>query len=139
MKDTLSTTATLLKALGSDVRLRLLQALRGDQELCVCELVDALGRPHYAVSRDLAMLEKVGLVQKRRDGSWVYHALAPAAQSGGFAAELLRLLGDHLTDAPEVRADAERLARRMALRDGERCVVSVADFVTELPVAGELS
>ena len=110
MTETLDATADLLRVLGNENRLRILQALAG-RELCVCELVDALGRAHYAVSRDLAALQKVGLVRERREGSWMYHSIAPEAQ-----------------------ADEARLARRLALRDGDRCVVAVADFTTQAPV-----
>ena len=126
MSDILDATAEVLRILGCETRLRIVQALAG-RELCVCELVDSLGRPHYAVSRDLAALQKVGLVRERREGSWVYHSLAPKAAAGVFASGLLRLLQQRLVDAPEPRADRERLARRLALRNGNRCVVAVAE------------
>ncbi len=121
----LETTAELLRVLGNETRLRILAALAGG-ELCVCELVDALGRPHYAVSRDLAALQKVGLVRERREGSWVYHSLVPGRSSGSLPGGLLRLLQQELATATEARADRERLAGRLALREGKRCVVAVA-------------
>jgi len=49
MAETLDATVDLLRILGNESRLRILLALAG-RELCVCELVDALGRAHYAVS-----------------------------------------------------------------------------------------
>ncbi len=133
MTETFNTTVDLLRALGNESRLRILQALAG-RELCVCELVDALSRPHYAVSRDLAALQKVGLVQERREGSWVYHSIAPEAQADAFRSDLLRLVGRRLAGSPEAQADEARLSRRIALRDGDRCVVAVADLATQLPV-----
>src|SRR5512139_1818159 len=129
MAETLNATADLLRVLGNENRLRVLQAL-ADRELCVCELVDALGRAHYAVSRDLAALQKVGLVRERRVGSWVYHSIAPEAQADPFRAELLRLVGRRLAGSREAQADEARLA----LRDGDRCVVAVADFTTQAPI-----
>lgn len=133
MTETLDATADLLRVLGNENRLRILQALAG-RELCVCELVDALGRAHYAVSRDLAALQKVGLIRERRVGSWVYHSIAPEAQADAFHADLLRLVGRRLAGSPEAQADEARLARRLALRDGDRCVVAVADFTTQAPL-----
>ncbi len=124
----LETTAELLRVLGNETRLRILTALAGG-ELCVCELVDALGRPHYAVSRDLAALQKVGLVRERREGSWVYHSLVPGGSSGSLPGALLALLKRELATSAEARADRERLAGRLALRDGKRCVVAVASPV----------
>lgn len=136
MTGTLNATADLLRVLGNENRLRILQAL-ADRELCVCELVDALGRAHYAVSRDLAALQKVGLIRERRVGSWVYHSIAPEAQADPFRADLLRLVGRRLAGSAEAQADEVRLARRLALRDGDRCVVAVADFATQAPLNGE--
>jgi ArsR family transcriptional regulator len=133
MTQTLNATADLLRVLGNENRLRILQAL-ADQELCVCELVDALGRAHYAVSRDLAALQKVGLIRERRVASWVYHSVAPEAQADPFRADLLRLVGRRLAGSAEAQADEARLARRLALRDGDRCVVAVADLTTPAPV-----
>ena len=137
MTETLDATADLLRVLGNENRLRILQALAGRRELCVCELVDALGRAHYAVSRDLAALQKVGLVRERREGSWMYHSIAPEAQADAFRADLLQLVGRRLAGVPEVQADEARLARRLALRDGDRCVVAVADFAAQAPVQAE--
>jgi ArsR family transcriptional regulator len=134
MTETLDATADLLRVLGNENRLRILQALAGRRELCVCELVDALGRAHYAVSRDLAALQKVGLVRERREGSWMYHSIAPEAQADAFRADLLQLVGRRLAGVPEAQADEARLARRLALRDGDRCVVAVADFATQAQV-----
>jgi ArsR family transcriptional regulator len=51
------------------------------RELCVCEIVDALGLPQPLVSHHLAALRGAGLVQDRRDAHWVYYSLAP----GGLA------------------------------------------------------
>ena len=133
MTEPLNATADLLRVLGNENRLRILQALAG-RELCVCELVDALGRAHYAVSRDLAALQKVGIIRERRVGSWVYHSVAPEAQADPFRAELLQLVGRRLAGSAEAQADEARLARRLALRDGDCCVVAVADFTTQAPV-----
>jgi ArsR family transcriptional regulator len=133
MAETLDATADLLRALANESRLRILRALAG-RELCVCELVDALGRAHYAVSRDLAALKKAGLVRDRRVGSWVYHSLAPQAEADEFKAGLLLLLARRLAASPDAASDEARIARRLALRDGDRCVVAVADIAAERPV-----
>jgi len=133
MTEPLNATADLLRVLGNENRLRILQALAG-RELCVCELVDALGRAHYAVSRDLAALQKVGIIRERRVGSWVYHSVAPEAQADPFRAELLQLVGRRLAGSADAQADEARLARRLARRDGDRGGVAGADFTTQAPV-----
>ena len=114
--------AVVLRAVGNDNRLRLLSLLQG-RELCVCELVDAVRRPHYAVSRDLAALQEAGLILERREGSWVYHSIGPLAEADPFLRGLLHLIERHVAQVPAARADEERLGRRLAFRVGDRCVV----------------
>lgn len=119
-------TADVLRAVGNESRVRVLHLLLGE-DLCVCEIVDVLGRPHYAVSRDLAALQAAGFVSERREGSWVYHSIAPEAWDDAFRGGLLRLLEERLANEPQARADKVRLSRRLALRVGSLCVVAVAD------------
>lgn len=117
--------ADVLRAVGNESRVRVLHLLLGE-DLCVCEIVDVLGRPHYAVSRDLAALQAAGFVRERREGSWVYHSIAPEAWDDAFRGGLLRLMEERLANEPQARADKMRLSRRLALRVGSRCVVAVA-------------
>lgn len=115
-------TGRVLRTIGNEQRLRILAALlRSD--LCVCELVDALRRPQYEVSRNLAALRKVGLVSDRQEGSYVYYSLPADVRADEFAGGLLRLLERRLPADRDVRFDLASLERRLALRSGERCVV----------------
>lgn len=62
-------------ALANPVRLRCLALLVQEEELCVCELIHALGMSQPMISRHLAQLRKSGLVQDRREGQWIYYRL----------------------------------------------------------------
>jgi ArsR family transcriptional regulator len=64
----------LFKALGDETRLRII-ALLSHGELCVCHLQEALELPQPNVSRQLGILRAAGLVEDRREGSWVYYRL----------------------------------------------------------------
>ncbi|MFP4345805.1 MAG: ArsR/SmtB family transcription factor [Anaerolineales bacterium] len=66
---------TLFKALAHPSRLAILQTLRG-QELCVCEIEEALDLRQAYVSQQLTVLREVGLVCYRRDGWNVLYRLA---------------------------------------------------------------
>ncbi|MFP2898660.1 ArsR/SmtB family transcription factor [Corallococcus sp. 4LFB] len=66
----------VLKALGDETRLRIV-ALLSHSELCVCHLERALSIPQSNTSRHLSVLKAAGLVEARREGSWVYYRLAP--------------------------------------------------------------
>lgn len=64
----------LFRALADDTRLRIV-ALLSHGELCVCHLQEALELPQPNVSRQLGILRAAGLVEDRREGSWVYYRL----------------------------------------------------------------
>jgi len=68
--------ARLFRALGDETRVRII-ALLSHGELCVCHLQDALELPQPNVSRQLGVLRAAGLVEDRREGSWVYYRLLP--------------------------------------------------------------
>lgn len=65
----------LLKALASRNRLLLLCQMV-ESEKSVGELARLLGLRDAAVSQQLALLRKDGLVRTRRDGQTIYYALA---------------------------------------------------------------
>ena len=65
----------LFHALSDDTRLRILERLRGG-ERCVCELTDALDAAQSRLSFHLKVLKEAGLITDRREGRWIYYALA---------------------------------------------------------------
>ena len=68
--------ADFLKALAEPTRLRLAILLSGGGESCVCVLARALDAPDYGVSRHLSVLRAAGIVEARREGTWMYYRLA---------------------------------------------------------------
>lgn len=70
--------AELFHALSDETRLQLLELL-ADGEQCVCDLTDALKTGQSRLSFHLKTLKDAGLLIDRRDGRWVYYALAPDA------------------------------------------------------------
>ena len=64
----------LFRALGDETRLRIV-ALLSHGELCVCHLETALDLNQSNASRQLGILKAAGIVDSRRDGTWVYYAL----------------------------------------------------------------
>src|SRR5229473_1592497 len=62
------------QALGDRTRLRLIH-LMGDDEVCVCFLVEVLRTNQPKISRHLAYLRKAGLVSARREGKWMHYRI----------------------------------------------------------------
>ncbi len=114
--------ADLSRAVADSRRLRILTALLS-KELCVCELVDALVMPQYEVSRHLARLKRAGLLVDRRQGLWVYYSIPGTARSDPLRGGFLDLVEKQTSGDFQARGDRARLDKRLALRDGDRCVV----------------
>src|SRR5689334_25409197 len=68
----------LFRALADQTRLRLLNLI-GDDEVCVCFLVEILKAPQPKISRHLAYLRRAGVVVARRQGSWMHYRVVPPA------------------------------------------------------------
>jgi ArsR family transcriptional regulator len=119
--------APILKALGDERRVRLLRLLLAKNELCVCELVDAVNLPQYEVSRNLAALRKVGLVSDRREGLWAYYFIPESAHRDPFVSGLLKLINEQITGPKVLASDLVRLEDRLALRAGNQCIVGFRD------------
>ncbi|WP_394389605.1 metalloregulator ArsR/SmtB family transcription factor [Shewanella woodyi] len=72
------TALDLFKALSDETRLRSLLLIKAEQELCVCELMQALEESQPKVSRHLAQLRKAGLLLDKRQGQWVFYRINPS-------------------------------------------------------------
>ena len=114
--------AKVLKVAADERRLRILAALM-KKELCVCELVDALLLPQYEVSRHLARLKQAGLVVDRREGLWAYYSIPESAWGDSVLGGFLGLIEQETPGVRSGNADFLRLEKRLAMRDGNRCVV----------------
>lgn len=90
-----------LKALSDETRLKILKLVQED-ELCVCDVVRALGLSQPTISAHLAKLKRAGLVTERRQGQWTYHRAVPEALAG-FGRELAAFLQTPASDIPELR------------------------------------
>lgn len=99
--------ASLLKACADQTRLRLINLLAAEGEVCVCHLVDVLGTNQPKVSRHLAYLKRAGLVSDRKDGLWVHYRLSETLAA--HANRLLDCLGSCCAESPEMQQDVIKL------------------------------
>ncbi len=65
----------LFAALSEPTRLRLLLALGGGAELCVCDLAHVIEASFSTTSHHLRKLRDLGLLTVRNDGRMVYYAV----------------------------------------------------------------
>src|ERR687891_111783 len=110
--DTIDSLLVGLRAAADASRMRLL-ALCAQGEWTVTELTQVLGQSQPRVSRHLKLLADAGLLERLREGSWVFSRRAQTGTGSRLARSLCRLLpGDH----PDLVLDRQRLAAVRAAR-----------------------
>jgi ubiquinone/menaquinone biosynthesis C-methylase UbiE/DNA-binding transcriptional ArsR family regulator len=102
---------TAFKAAAEPTRLRIL-ALLAAGELNVTDLTRILGQSQPRISRHVKLLSEAGLIERFKEGSWVYFHLAHAAhldQAGSLVGSLARTLLDFVeTTDPVLTRDREK-------------------------------
>ncbi|MEM2910838.1 MAG: metalloregulator ArsR/SmtB family transcription factor [Nitrososphaerota archaeon] len=63
------------KALADETRLRILKLLEV-REMCVCEIMVALGLTQPTASHHLRILENAELVKGKKDGKWIFYSIS---------------------------------------------------------------
>ncbi|MEI6630089.1 MAG: metalloregulator ArsR/SmtB family transcription factor [Actinomycetota bacterium] len=71
--------ARVCSALSDPVRLRLFDLVRraGASGVCSCDLSEPLDRSQPTISHHLKVLREAGLVESRRDGTWIWYSATP--------------------------------------------------------------
>src|SRR4029079_6095213 len=82
-----------LRAVAEPTRLRLL-ALLARAELTVGEICQILGQSQPRVSRHLKLLCDAGLLDRFREGSWVFYRLRSGTAASGLVPQLVAACGD---------------------------------------------
>src|SRR5437764_4229390 len=82
-----------LRAIAEASRLRLL-VLCARGELTVSELAQILGQRQPRVSRHLKLLCDAGLLDRFREGSWVFYRLRSGTAASGLVRQLVSVCGD---------------------------------------------
>ncbi len=74
-KEHIETAARALKAISHPLRLKILCVV-GGQEVCVQDIVEAVGTSQSNISQHLAILRDKGVLQTRKDANRVYYRVA---------------------------------------------------------------
>ena len=106
--------AALFKVLGDPTRLRLAVLLAVQGETCVCKLADALDAKDFSVSRHLSIMRASGLVEARREGTWMHYKLAEPRSD--LEAGLQKCLRECLIENVTSNADIKRLGKALCSR-----------------------
>jgi SAM-dependent methyltransferase len=100
----------MLRAAGDPTRLRLLLLLR-QAELTVSELIEIVGQSQPRVSRHLKLLGEAGLVERFKEGSWVFCRAADRGTGAELGAAIAALADQEAQEADKARLAHVREAR----------------------------
>src|SRR6266478_8632045 len=95
-----------LRAVAEPTRLRLV-VLCARGELTVSELTQILGQSQPRVSRHLKLLCEAGLLDRFREGSWVFYRLSQSGPASALARQLVAACDD---SDPTIALDLQRLS-----------------------------
>lgn len=98
---TLQESQALFAALADRTRLKIFHALRGGEELCVCDVAHVIGSSVATASHHLRKLRDLALLRYRNDGRMTYYSILNPV-----ASELLARALGHPVPEEEARQRA---------------------------------
>ncbi len=104
-----------LKAAAEPTRLRILGLLAAS-ELNVKDLTQILGQSQPRISRHLKLLTEAGLIERFRDGSWVYFHVSDRSETGRLAMSIVKSIDP---DEPVLLRDAQRCTALKSDREAQ--------------------
>lgn len=107
-----------MKALSDANRVRVLKLLQTG-ELCVCEIQSVLGLAQSTVSKHMKILEDAGLVDRRRQGTWILYRLAAGSDSQ-YVQTMLAGLSEWLEEDEELGRMRKALSVATTLRNCDK-------------------
>lgn len=102
--------------LADEARLRILWLLMNSGELCVCDIVSALGFTQSKASRHLRILLAAGLLADRHQGLWVHYSVADVGDT--LARQQLQILKKQLAASSEAQSILEKIRPALCCRAG---------------------
>ncbi|MCG6909156.1 MAG: metalloregulator ArsR/SmtB family transcription factor [Deltaproteobacteria bacterium] len=110
----------ITKALADENRIRILLALNGRMELCVCQLIDMLQLAPSTVSKHLFILRNARLVLGRKEGRWMYYRLN-TSETASTVNDALTWVIRSVADDPLISSDQTCLADILPDSSGLKC------------------
>ncbi|WP_010113262.1 metalloregulator ArsR/SmtB family transcription factor [Acinetobacter sp. P8-3-8] len=84
------------KCLSDPTRLDILKMVMAKDNVCVCEMTEAMQLSQPKISRHLALLRNLSILLDQRKGQWVYYRLNPDLPE--WAVAVLRIIAKQSSD-----------------------------------------
>ena len=93
--------------------------IQSEGEACVCELTFALQESQPKISRHLALMRDIGIVESRREGTWMHYRISASLPE--WSKEIIGQVHARLTSLSPYREDKKQLTQ-MSNRPERSCV-----------------
>lgn len=90
-------------------RLRALMLIQSEGETCVCEITYALEESQPKISRHLALMRDAGIVESRREGTWMHYRINPDLPL--WAKEIIEQTHGRISCLTPFKEDKKQLAK----------------------------
>lgn len=67
--------ARAFKALGDENRLRIIELIAKQGEMCACRVLDELDIAQPTLSHHMKLLKDAGLIKARKQGRWMHYSI----------------------------------------------------------------
>ena len=91
MKLALNSLLNVLKAAGEETRIRILALFKGG-ELTVTELATIMRQSQPRISRHLRLLCEAGLLERHREGTWIFYRLADLGEQADLVKSIMNYI-----------------------------------------------
>jgi DNA-binding transcriptional ArsR family regulator len=99
----------IASALSDQNRVRALLAL-GDQEVCVCQIIELLKLSPSTVSKHMSILKQAKLVTGKKKGRWVFYRL-PGREAPPIVRQALAWVRQAAAEDQGIQKDADRMKK----------------------------
>jgi DNA-binding transcriptional ArsR family regulator len=82
----------------------------GDQEICVCQLIELLQLAPSTVSKHMSILKQAKLVVGRKRGRWMYYQF-PGTDAAPIVRQALTWVRQSASKDPRIRRDAKLMEK----------------------------
>lgn len=67
--------STIFKALGDETRLKIIELLSSEEELCACRILENFNITQPTLSYHMKLLTESKIVVGKKKGAWIYYSL----------------------------------------------------------------
>jgi len=111
----------IAKALSDVNRLRILNALYKNGELCACQISELLEISSPSVSRHMDLLKSAGFISAKKEGKWVFYTLSKNIEDGGELEKIFSWVLSQFISSKQIKEDDEKLETIVSCLSFEFC------------------